>query len=113
VDRPTDLAELFSTSDICFTAGGDVMYELACVGTPALVLYEDIHEKEQAVEFRNSGFGILIGAGARIRPGPLQHGLKRMNDPVARRAHAHAGQAAVDGNGAQRILGVIQSVANR
>lgn len=103
-----DLSELMSAVDLGLTAGGNTLYELACVGTPALVLYEDEHERRQGEEFERRGFSHVIGKGAIVDPGRLRPFLDRMDDCDSLERHSHRGQSLVDGKGTDRVLASIR-----
>lgn len=103
----SNLAPLFCASDAAFTAGGNTLYELACVGTPAIVLHEDEHEREQGLAFQAQGFGMWLGAGTAIAPQELSAALDLLNDPVIRKARSDAGKRLVDGAGASRIYQIL------
>ncbi len=103
----SNLASLFAASDVVFTAGGNTFYELACMGTPAIVLHEDDHEKEQGLAFQEQGFGVCLGAGTVLTTQKLSPALDRLNDPVVRQEHGDAGKRLVDGAGAWRICQIL------
>lgn len=102
-----DLASLFAASDVAFTAGGNTLYELACVGTPALVLYEDEHEQEQGLAFEAEGFGTYVGAGIAVESKQIAVALDRLDRPSVRRAQSDAGRRLVDGLGTNRICEIL------
>ena len=52
-----------SGADIVISAGGNTVFELACVGTPGFVLWEDSHEKIQGDVFEKEGVVINLGNG--------------------------------------------------
>lgn len=97
------LAELLATADVGISAGGNTLFEMACIGTPALVLYEDEHEAEQGRAFEASGFGWCLGAGTEVSADAIRQALHRLEDPALRRAQSEAGRRLVDGHGAARI----------
>ncbi len=97
------LADLLAHADVGLTAGGNTLAELACVGTPALILFEDPHEAEQGRAFERTGFGRCLGQGAAIESSWLLHALAELEDPGRRRTQCAAGTRLVDGDGAARI----------
>jgi len=101
--NPGSLAHWMREADVGICAGGNTLSEMACVGIPAAVLYEDPHEQEQGSFFEREGFGACLGPGIRFEPGSLIQLLERWDDPVLRRAQADRGRQLVDGRGAQRI----------
>lgn len=102
-----NLADLLASTDVGISAGGNTLCEMACVGTPALVLYEDDHEAEQGRAFEARGFGLCLGAGTEVSTDSIRRALNRFGDPSARRAHSEAGRYLVDGQGASRICQII------
>lgn len=98
------LAALLAQADVAFSAGGNTLYELACVGTPTIVLYEDEHERAQALTFQSRGFGLCLGKGAEVKPGALLEALQSLERLEERQNHARAGMALIDGRGAERIV---------
>jgi len=104
------LEPLVSASDVVFTAGGNTLYELACVGTPPIVLYEDNHEMENGIAFEKLGFGFCPGRSADVNETTVMNALNVFDDPRLRQAHADAGKRLVDGRGARRILDVVRRI---
>ncbi len=109
----SSLADLFATADVVVTAGGNTLYELACVGTPAIVAHEDPHEAEQGQAFQERGFGFWVGRGADVDGSALLAALGRLQDPNLRRAHSAVARSIVDGCGATRICAIVQQDVER
>lgn len=106
----SDIASLFLESDVAFTAGGNVLAELACLGTPAIVLYEDDHERENGIAFEALGFGFCVGAGIEATTEAIVNALQKYEDEALRRTHSPRGKELVDGKGAGRILDIIREL---
>ncbi len=102
------LASLIGSADAAITAGGNTLYELACVGTPAITLHEDPHEEEQARAFEARGFGTWVGRGADADAQQLVMALERLQHREFRRAQSAAGRRIVDGRGGARICDLIR-----
>lgn len=102
------LADLLAAADVGISAGGNTLCEMACVGTPALVLYEDEHEAEQGRAFEEKGFGFCLGAGVEVSGDSIRRAIGRLEDPTVRRAQSEAGKALVDGRGASRICQILE-----
>lgn len=107
------LADLLVDADVAITAGGNTLYELACVGTPAIVLHEDQHEAEQGQAFEGRGFGVWIGRGADFDGKVLLAALERFEDADVRRTQSAAGRSIVDGRGPARICAIVQQDVGR
>lgn len=101
--NPPSLADLLGQADVGLTAGGNTLLEMACLGTPALILHEDPHEEEQARALAAEGFGEWLGRGVDVSASRLHAALDRLDDPTRRRAQSAAGRRLVDGQGATRI----------
>lgn len=98
------LANLLTLSDVGFTAGGNTLYELACLGTPAVVLFEDPHEREQSLAFQERGFGTCLGSGVKVTKNQIWAALDALESPEQRQSMCEAGRSLVDGKGTERIL---------
>lgn len=103
--------EVFFNSDVAFTCGGDSLYELACVGTPAIILYEEEHEREVGTSFEVAGFGFCGGSGAMVEKDEVLSILNRYSKEL-REQHSAAGKKMVDGLGCQRVLKVLLGNTN-
>jgi spore coat polysaccharide biosynthesis predicted glycosyltransferase SpsG len=105
-----NIEELFFESDVAFTAGGNTLYELACIGTPAIALYEDEHERENGEAFQRLGFGISLGQGKNVSKKDILGAIRRFEDINARAMHSSKGKEIVDGRGSYRILGIVEDL---
>ena len=101
------LASLLFEADVGFTIGGNTLCELACVGTPALTLYEDDHELDQAEAFERGGFGYCLGSVRSASSEKAIQGLLRMQDQGVRQRHSETGRRLVDGRGTERIIDIL------
>jgi len=101
------LASLLFEADVGFTIGGNTLCELACVGTPALTLFDDDHEREQAEEFERRGFGYCLGSVRGSESERIVRGLSRFQDRALRERHSETGRRLVDGGGVKRIMDVL------
>ena len=70
-----DLGKKMSGADIVISAGGNTVFELACVGTPGFVLWEDSHEKIQGDVFEKEGVVINLGNG-------MKTGLQKISSNI-------------------------------
>ena len=83
---------------------------MACVGTPALVLFEEPHEKEQSQVLESQGFGRCLGSCTSFTSAQIRHALESFDEPVVRNAHCKVGKMLVDGKGVSRILAAIEAI---
>ena len=103
-----DLSNLIYESDIIFSAGGNTLHEAACVGTPAIVLWEDKHEKEQAEWFAKKGAAINLGRGVIAKEeGVIEVTDKLLKDPIRWKKMSDKGKELIDGRGIERIINII------
>lgn len=107
-----NIGSIFSESDVVFTAGGNTLYELACMGIPAIVLYEDEHEMENGVEFEKLGFGVCVGSGMEASNEDILNALSQFNECHFRYSHSIRGRELVDGEGVNRVLNIIINLCN-
>lgn len=102
------LAPLLIEADLGITAGGNTLSEMACVGTPALVLFDEEHEGRQGSAFQEAGAARCLGQAAKVLPGDIRKAVEELDDPQRRQSMAQAGRALVDGRGAERVLALLQ-----
>lgn len=105
-----DIASFFINSDVVFTAGGNTLYELACCGTPAIVLYEDKHEKENGIVFQEKGFGYCLGQGTMVKEDNILRCLEKLQDPQVRNRHSRNGKKIVDGKGCAKVVKILSGL---
>lgn len=101
------LADLLQRCDAGFTVGGNTLLEMASVGTPALALYEEPHEREQGRALEALGFGRCLGPATSVDRAAVAAALAMLDDPGERARQSAAGRALVDAKGALRILDIL------
>lgn len=101
--NPPNLCALMLRADAAVTLGSDTSLELACAGTPTLLMEEAPHERRQAKELARRGCGLFIGSRREATRTRLLAALRRLDDPALRARMARAGRALVDGRGAERL----------
>ena len=106
-----DLPQRMAEAALTLCAGGNTLYELACLATPAMVLWEDPHEREQGEAFAAHGAAEVAGQGATLRLEALrQHVADLLSSPERLVALSSAGRRLVDGHGTQRICDEIEKL---
>ena len=105
-----NIEDYYLASDVVFSAGGNTLYELACTGTPALVLYEDEHEKENGLAFAGMGFGYCLGPGISCEPELIWGHLDLFEPVEMRQRHSNTGKRLVDGEGNARIADLLKKM---
>lgn len=107
-----DLSEPMMQADLAVTAGGNTLFELACLGVPTVVVCGERFEVATARRLDASGFGLNLGFGGDVDEGEIAAAVMRLlHDPVQREAMSRCGKRLVDGNGASRMAEVILSRA--
>lgn len=104
------IAELLAKADVAFTSGGNTLYELACVGTPSVTVYDDPHERRQSEILAEQGFGFCLCQGQEMKPEMITGALERLQPGEQRRRQSEIGRGLVDGRGAERIVEILLSV---
>lgn len=104
-----DMARLYAEADIGLAAGGRTLYELSAMGVPAIVLSQNQREQERVEHFSHFGSVISLGLGREVVPSQIQMAVRRLlEDRDLLRRMQEAGSRLVDGNGVQRIVGIIR-----
>lgn len=111
VRSPKNLPALMSRADAAITLGSDTSLELACAGTPAILMEEAPHERRQARLLARKGCGVFIGSRREAGPERILAALRRLDDPALRGRMSRAGRAFVDGRGAERLAKRLRRLA--
>ena len=109
VHNARNMAELMWSADLAITAGGLTMFELACVGTPSLVICGEPFEVETATRHEQAGAVVSLGFGGDLDYAQLPEAVDAlaMNAEV-RRQMSIRGKWLVDGRGCERIVRLIR-----
>jgi UDP-2,4-diacetamido-2,4,6-trideoxy-beta-L-altropyranose hydrolase len=109
VFSPESVRDLMLEADLAVSAGGQTLYELACVGCPTIAVRMASNQDGQLQVFAVSGFvrvagraddsGIVTAIGDTL--------LSLLSDSKARAAMSGAGQRLIDGQGALRVAQAI------
>lgn len=105
LDAPESLVEEIFAADLALSASGLTKYELAFAGTPSILV--SIDEEHHAANRAFADLGSCRDAGLMqdVTPGELAALLEDLiHDAGKRHDMAAAGRAAVDGEGLQRLL---------
>jgi len=103
-----DMVAQYRWAQLAVTGAGSTLWELACLGVPAVTLIlADNQEPSGRLLDRQ---GIVLGLGRHQEAGPRDiaaavAGL--LEDPDRRAAMSRAGRALVDGRGARRVAGFL------
>jgi spore coat polysaccharide biosynthesis predicted glycosyltransferase SpsG len=109
VSGADDLAPRMQGADMALCSGGITMFELACVGTPAVVWCQVPHELDNARTLAGHGIVRCLGLGDAVTAEAVAQSLVMLaGDVPARRAMSEAGKRAVDGRGLSRVVEAIE-----
>ncbi len=105
-----DLGERMQKADIVISAGGNTVYEMACIGTPGLILWEDPHENSQGMAFAEKGTVVNIGNGINTPLSVIRDSIWNLLYNVEKRKQmSKCGKKLVDAQGVNNIFKVIMS----
>lgn len=104
----SNMAQSMFEADLAISHGGDTLYELACVGTPNLVLYEVEHEGIQAGVFEQKGATIRLGKGTEVPTKQITAAVSSLlQDEAKRRGLSQHEKRLIDGRGTDRVCSII------
>tara|TARA_B100001964_G_scaffold244050_1_gene324040 strand:+ start:18240 stop:19259 length:1020 start_codon:yes stop_codon:yes gene_type:complete len=108
-----DMGKLYHRSDLCISAAGFSLYEMACAGLPALTICLYSHQIPTAKKFEETGATHNLGYYKDINEVALKAKLiKFLNDKSQRNSMSRNGKAFVDGLGMERIVEKIDNYIN-
>ena len=100
----SNLHEHMSKADIVISAGGNTLFEMACVRTPGIVLWEDEHERIQGNAFAKKEIVHCLGNGISTPIKTISNSVRILLKDVDRRKYmSQQAQESVDGCGKDRI----------
>ncbi len=97
-------------ADVAICAGGNTLFEMACCGTPAIVICSEPFEEETAYRLEKMGFGKVISFNEQLDSVKLEDLLNRLHNRVIRESQSKAGTRLIDVMGARRIANKILEV---
>lgn len=103
------LFELIYDADVAFCAGGNTMYEIACIGTPAIVVPTMPHEEINGRAFQRAGFGHVFVRDDMKEILPFMLSF----DQKMRAQMSGCGKKLIDGNGVERVLQIILALRRK
>jgi spore coat polysaccharide biosynthesis predicted glycosyltransferase SpsG len=109
VYAPEHLADELLQSDIAVTSGGLTKYETALFGVPTVFYSQTDEEASHALAFARLGCAEYAGPASAVDPAALIALIDELvRNQDRRQRMASAGRAAVDGNGARRVVEFIE-----
>ncbi len=109
VHSPDSVCNLMLESDLTVSAGGQTLYELACVGCPTIAVWVAPNQDGQLQVFEESSFIRFAGRGDddRVVNAIGDAVFSLLQNPQARADMSGAGQRLIDGQGAMRVTQAI------
>ncbi len=102
--------ELFFRADLAFCAGGNTLHELACIGTPTIVIPSMPHEVRNGKAFERRGFGICLPITHEVSIDDVQKGFVQFLMPTVRNTCMENGKATVMGHGTSNIKRIVDNL---
>ena len=103
-ETPNDMAALMTDADLCITAAGSTLWELATLGVPAVALLVADNQLFGARTFVQTGCGFMADARHGLPQASVGAALTRiLGDQCLRRRMGEAGRRLVDARGAARV----------
>jgi spore coat polysaccharide biosynthesis predicted glycosyltransferase SpsG/CMP-N-acetylneuraminic acid synthetase len=102
------IADLMLEADVVVGSGGMSVYEIAALGTPGIVLGQNLREDQRMRQFARHGTIDYLGLGPDVAEETIAVAVQALlQDTDRRREMSRKGQALVDGLGASRAAEVI------
>ncbi len=110
-----NMAFLMGQADLAIAGGGLTALEVACAGTPALILCEVDHQVETAQALEQAQAALSLGLGAAQTREAIARKIKNLlQDQAQRESLSQHGKQLVDGRGMERTVDLlIQALAQR
>jgi spore coat polysaccharide biosynthesis predicted glycosyltransferase SpsG len=91
-------------ADLAICAGGNTLFEMACCGTPAVVIASEPFEEETAYRLAKTGFGKVVGFNKKLDAAKLRRYMREFAAVRERSRHSKAGMRLVKGLGTVHIV---------
>jgi spore coat polysaccharide biosynthesis predicted glycosyltransferase SpsG/CMP-N-acetylneuraminic acid synthetase len=102
-DAGGHISELMLDADLMVGSGGMSVYEIAALGTPGIILGQNVREDRRMREFARHGTVVYLGLGSEVPEEEIAGAVTALlADAPRRRAMSERGRALVDGLGASR-----------
>lgn len=105
--------DFFQRADLAFCAGGNTLHELACIGTPTVVIPTMPHELDNGQVFERAGFGRCLKLSEDTGEDELAKAVREMQETSVRAAMSVSGRRICDGNGCERVVRLIENQIGR
>jgi UDP-2,4-diacetamido-2,4,6-trideoxy-beta-L-altropyranose hydrolase len=109
----TDMADLMHGQDLAICAGGQSIWELACLGIPALQIVVASNQVEVVRELDDRGVTRSLGEASSLTASELAVQFRRVeSQPSLRMKMRRTAMQLVDGKGADRVLQTLISLTH-
>ena len=99
--------ELFFEADLAFCAGGNTLHELACIGTPAIVIPSMPHEVKNGKAFAVYGACLCLPIASDITINDIKNAKEKVLHRDIRKVFKENGRKLLGGNGAFEIVKIV------
>tara|TARA_B100000315_G_C14584379_1_gene592136 strand:+ start:614 stop:1615 length:1002 start_codon:yes stop_codon:yes gene_type:complete len=108
-----DMGKLYYHADLCVCAAGFSLYEIACVGLPAVSISVYLHQTKNVRRFEENGSIYNLGYLKEIKESDVKNALYRLLcDQSQRSSMSKKGKTYVDGLGVERVMGKINQLTH-
>ena len=108
-----DIGKLYFDADLCMSAAGFSLYEIACVGLPAITICLYPHQIPTAKRFEDKGSICNLGYYKNVTDVHFKSALyKLFNDQPKRSSMSLNGKAFIDGLGMERVMDKLMNFIN-
>ncbi len=104
-----NIYEFFFEADLAFSAGGNTLHELACIGIPTIVIPTMIHEKRNGDCFEKMGTAKSLSLSESITIEEVESTIEEMTFEK-RRDMSRCGKDSADGKGALNTLSACMEI---
>jgi len=108
IHRAHNMCQLIQDADLVITGGGNTMFEIACLGAPAIVVCGDTFEEETADRMEKWGIVENLGFGLNVSQKEILEKTELLiRDKKKRSEMSINGRKRIDGRGAERVVKLI------
>ena len=104
----SNIYDFFYEADLAFCAGGNTLHELACIGTPAIVIPTNAHEENNGKKFERMGAAICLSDASSIYTKKIME-VSKMLSRDARRIMSNRGKACCTGEGVKLTADICET----
>ena len=107
-----DMAQRLAWAEVAVAAAGSTVLELACVGTPQVLIVLADNQAPGAAAMARDGLAINLGRQESLAPDTIAVAVAALADDVARRNEfSRRSRELVDGRGTKRVLAAMELTA--